>query len=615
MRISSLMKERFGNMAVVPRCIYVVLFGCLAVMLLTGCGTLSGSVSDPPRHPAPEQAAPADRFSLTVMHLNDTHSHLLPVPGSLTLGGHKTYVEMGGMARIKTKVDRVRSRDEHALLLHAGDAVQGTLYFTRYHGEADMAALNLLGVEAMTVGNHEFDKGPKLPAELAELADFPLLGANIDRTREPRLQGRIGDYVVKNIGGEQVGIVGLITPETAYVSTPGSTVGFADVRETAERIVGELQGAGVNKIIALTHEGFAQDMELARSVNGIDLIVGGHTHTLLGREQPFGLMPEGAYPVRVASPDGSPVYIVQAWSRARILGVLRTVFDAAGEIVEASGEPVMLLGDTFRRKDGSGNKVAVTGDALQRILGEIAAAPELEVVSENPAMVELIAPYTDGIRAMKTTVVARVAEELPHVRIPGRDRNGPRPDCPDGSFVAPLVADSMLWKADANGLNADLSLVNAGGVRTSLEAGPLTVGDVYTLLPFGNTLVVLELSGSRVQDVLEQGVDIALGGNSGAFPYAGNVRSRIDLTASRGERVTEIEVRDGSGTWLLLDPDKTYRVVVSSYLAGGGDGYSLLAEAPGYRYDTGFVDTEVFLGYAEAFGGVLRSEPSGWMVK
>ncbi len=600
MRIFSLVKERFGNMAVVSCGIRVLLSGCLIAMLLSGCGTLSGHVPDPSQHPAPEQTAPDDRFSLTVMHLNDTHSHLVPEPGSLILDGTKTYVEMGGMARIKTKVDRIRSRDEHSLLLHAGDAVQGTLYFTRYQGEADMAALNLLGVEAMAVGNHEFDKGPKLPADLAGFADFPLLGANIDRTREPRLQGRIGDYVIRNIDGEQVGIVGLITPETAYVSTPGGTVGFADVHETAELVVNELQRAGVNKIIALTHEGFAQDLELARSVNGIDLIVGGHTHTLLGREQPFGLMPEGAYPVRVESPDGSPVYIVQAWSKSRILGVLRAAFDTAGEIVEASGEPVMLLGDTFRRKDGSGNKMAVTGDARQRILGEIAAAPELEVVSENPAMAELIAPYSEGIRAMKTTVVARVAKDLPHVRIPGRDRSGPRPECPHGSLVAPLVTNSMGWKSDANGLNVDFSLVNAGGVRTPLEAGALTVGDVYTLLPFGNTLVVLELSGAQVAAALEQGVDIALGGNNGAFPYAGNLRCQMDLNAPRGSRVTKIEIRRSPKAWEALDPEKIYRAVVSSYLAGGGDGYTVFKNASGYRYDTGFVDTEVFLDYAAA---------------
>jgi 5'-nucleotidase len=549
------------------------------------------------------------------MHLNDTHSHLAPIRDqALVLGGLRTWVDMGGMARIKSRVDRIRKGAGHSILLHAGDAVQGTLYFTRYLGRADMAALNLLGVEAMTVGNHEFDKGPGLLAALADMADFPLLGANIDRTREPRLAGRVRDYVVRDVGGEQVAVIGLLTPETAFLSRPGDTLRFGDVCTTARRVVATLRSRGVNKVIALTHEGIVQDRELARSVDGIDLIVGGHSHTLPGGMEDFGLVSGGLYPERILSPDGSPVYIVQAWSGSRALGVVRAAFDRAGEIVEIEGTPVLLLGDIFKRKDASGSRVPVDLKTRQEILETVDANPELEVVPEDAAMLALLAPYTDGIRDMTSEVVGRIAEDLPHVRIPGQDRYGPRPECPNGSLVAPLVAESMVWKANANGLDADLALVNGGGIRTSLERGKLTVGDVYTLLPFDNTLVVLGLSGAEVRAALEQGVDKALRGSSGAFPYPGHARCRIDLSAPQGRRIADMEIENGPGTWLSLDPAGTYRVVVSSYLAGGGDGYSVLARAPGYRCDTGFVDAEAFLDYVENKGEVNRRDVPGGIV-
>ena len=553
-----------------------------------------------------------DHFALTVMHLNDTHSHLVPLDDqSIILDGAKTYVDMGGFARIKSKVDQIRSHAENSLLLHAGDAVQGTLYFTRYHGDADMAALNLLGVDAMAVGNHEFDKGPELLARLAGEADFPLLGANIDCSREPLLDGKIKSYVVKTIGGEKVGIIGLITPETASVSSPGSTVSFDDMAVTARTMVGELEAMGVNKIIALTHEGFAEDVALAKKVDGIDLIVGGHSHSLLGDEEGLGLRPVASYPVRVASPDGSPVYIVQAWAKGRMLGVVAAEFDEGGEIERFQGSPVIILGEGLRQKDAGGKKVDVDAPTRQRLLETISADPVLDVVPEDAAMAALIEPYTAGVQDMETTVVARVGEDIPHVRIPGRDRNGPRPDCPDGSWLAPLVADSLVWKANANGLNVDLSLQNGGGVRAGLIKGDLTVGDVYTLLPFGNTLVVLELTGAKVAAAVEQGVDRALASHGGSFPYLGNGRYRVDLQGVVGHRVSGVEIKDANGTWQSLDPQQTYRLAANSYTAGGGDGYAVLKEADGYRYDTGFVDAELFLAFAEQCKVLERPADTG----
>jgi 5'-nucleotidase len=151
-----------------------------------------------------------------------------------------------------------------------------------------------------------------------------------------------------------------------------------------------------------------------------------------------------------------------------------------------------------------------------------------------------------------------------------------------------------------------MSLQNAGGVRTFLGKGELTLGDVYTLLPFGNTLVVLELSGKEIRETIDQAVDAAIHGNSGAFPYPGNARFSFDPNTSSENRVTDIEIRGDDGAWHSLEAGKTYRVAVNSYMAGGGDRYHVLKKAAGYRYDTGFVDAQIFMDYAAHLKVLVR---------
>jgi 5'-nucleotidase / UDP-sugar diphosphatase len=311
---------------------FIVLWAILFFAVFTGC---SDSDDDDPI-----QSDTGRPLSLTVMHVNDTHSHLDPTASSVEIGGVQTYLDMGGFARMATKVDQVRGQKENTLLLHAGDAVQGTLYFTRYQGEADFAFLNLLGFDAMVLGNHEFDKGPETAAAFFDMADFPILSANTDATADPYLNGRAVPYEVREIDGARVGIVGLTLPDTAVISSPGDDVVFEDAVVTAQEMVDTLKADGINKIIFLTHLGYERDLDLAQSVAGIDLIVGGHSHSLLGDFTDLGLSPDGDYPTHTFGPTGEDVYIVQSWEWAKTLGVVDVQFNEAGIITEATGNAV-----------------------------------------------------------------------------------------------------------------------------------------------------------------------------------------------------------------------------------------------------------------------------------
>ena len=555
-------------------------------------------------------AAGAD-FSLTILHVNDTHSHLEPVWVPLRLEGQKTWVRAGGYARLATKIKDVRAKADHVLVLHAGDMVQGTLYFTKFLGRADVDLLNLMGIDAMAVGNHEFDRGPGLLKDMAARAGFPILAANLDASGEPELQGVIRPYIIREMGGERIGVIGLITPDTAVSSSPGPNVKFGDPIEVATRAAAELEKKGVNKIVALGHIGLKEAVDLARGAPGLDVVICGHSHTLLGDFEALGLKADGPYPIRLTGFDGQPVVLAQAWEWAKVAGVLKVDFDAGGRVGAVDGRSALLVGDGFVRADRQGNKVEVTGDERASLQAFIRSNPSIESAAGDPEVLKKLAAYSPGVRALEKEKVADVAVDIPHAREPGLQKD---PGAARGSLIAPLVAESMLWKVNQVGQNAHLALQNAGGVRISLSKGPLTVAQVYRLLPFNNTLHVLELTGAEIKAALEHG--LSRGG--GAFPYVAGARYVVDFSKPSGGRVTEVEISDPRNPekpWARLNPEKKYRMVTNGYLAGGGDAYRVLKEAQGYRYDTGFVDAQSFMEYAWRLGRLTPPAQTGVTVK
>lgn len=578
-----------------------LLMALFVLVAFVGCGDDDDDECDGLTENAP--------LNLTVVHVNDTHSHLEQTDESLEFNGEKTYLKMGGMARLASWLDQIRAQNSQArdgeqrysLALHAGDAVQGSLYFTKYQGQAELDFLNAMAFDAMAVGNHEFDKGPAFLADFIDQADFPLLGANIDASADPYLAGKIPAYAIQKMGDASVGIIGLIAPETAIISSPGNHVSFGDPAVATRDAVAALEAEGVNKIIVLSHMGYAADQELAAAVNGVDLIVGGHSHTLLGDYEAVGMSSDGEYPTVVQNPDGENVYIVQAWEWAKTAGTLDISFTADGQVESCQGNAVFLVGDEFRQKDAAGDKVTVDAAKKDQLLAIIEELSVAEVVSEDADSLAMLEPYKQGIEEMQTQVVAQVAQDLLHMRIPGTHSTGA--EMPHGSHIAPHVCEAMVWKANKVGMDVDMSIQNAGGVRIDIPAGDLTVGKAYELLPFGNSLFVLDLTGAEFKQAIESGLEMAISGSStGAFPYLGHARYTADATQPAGQRVLSVEVKDDNGNWVALEDEQSYLVATNAYIAGGGDGYAVLENASGYRYDTSIVDAVSFMEYAEALG-------------
>jgi 5'-nucleotidase / UDP-sugar diphosphatase len=550
----------------------LIVAAILCLFLLQGCANV--------------QHAGRQEFDLTIAHVNDTHSHLETVDYMLKVNGEPVNVELGGMARLKSALDDVRAKNKNVLFLHAGDMVQGTLYFTKYDGKADMDMLNMLGLDAAIPGNHEFDKGPRMLASLISMANFPVVSSNIDVSKEPSLAGRLAPYAVRTIGEEKIGIIGITTTETPAISNPGPMIRFADPAASVIAAVAELHRLGVRKIVVLSHCGYAEDIVLAKKISHVAVIVGGHTHTLLGDTNAFGslgLKAEGAYPTVVKDRDGKDVLIVQAWEWAKVLGRLNVRFNPDGSVLKWSGSPILLSGSTLKK-----DQAIISGKARSEIISALRSSGVAGIYEEDASVKRLLTSYSGPLKDMMTTVIARVSGDLKR-----EDNAGP----------GPLVADSMLSKTHSAGVR--IAIQNKGGIRKDIAAGDISVADVYELMPFNNTLVIIELKGSELIAALEQAIDFKIAfGNKSPYLYVSGICFRIDESEQKGGRIRDVKVGTAKDGYMAVDPAKTYRIVASSYLAGGGDGMTILMKASGYRLDTGFTDAEVFMEYLKAKGTI-----------
>ncbi|MGP4039756.1 5'-nucleotidase C-terminal domain-containing protein [Gracilibacillus sp. D59] len=499
----------------------------------------------------------SEDFSLTIMHMNDTHAHVEPLPQMLTA------------------IKEVRTENPDALLFHAGDVFSGTLYFNQFKGQADLALLNMMDFDAMVFGNHEFDLGSgedghQSLSEFVAAANFPFLGTNVDFSADPFMSsyvnadaitgspenGSVYDGIIKEVNGEKVGIFGLTTEDTANISSPVD-VQFLNYMEEAEKAVATFEKQGVDKIVALNHIGYdsnpemGNDLQLAANVDGIDVIVGGHSHTRLDEPTIVSTDETGA--------EKDPTVIVQAHQYAQLLGTLEVAFDENG---------------------------VVTGHAGQLMdVSEKEADPEAaEVLADYKVEVDELANQETGAVAMKDIPNPRLGDSDVSVRA-------------NETELGNLITDAMLAKAKEKNPDVVIAMQNGGGIRAAIDAGPITVGEVIAVLPFGNDPVVAELTGAEIKAILEHSVRQAPA-ESGGFLQIAGMKFNYDSTKEPGSRIITMEV-EIDGEYEEIDLNQTYLVTTNNFTGKGGDGFDVFAQAydEGRVKDIGEIDWEQLRDY------------------
>ncbi|QYJ74175.1 bifunctional UDP-sugar hydrolase/5'-nucleotidase [Shewanella sp. FJAT-52076] len=526
-------------------------------------------------------------YYLQLAHINDCHSNFDPVALSLSVPHENTMVRVGchsgGYGRIATLLEQARDtarRDNQAFLfLHGGDTFQGTLYFNEFKGRANAKLLNMLRPDAIVLGNHEIDSGNAPLHRFIEAIDFPMLAGNMDLSGEDPTKAfplaRLPNLycldpstgcarVIKHpLGDRELAIVGITLDQMSVIARPDPDTHFANAVETCERTVKSLKAEGIDHILVLSHLGLDGDRKLAAAVEGISLIVGGHSHTLMGDFAELGLsaVPWGE---RV---NGVP--ILHAGKYAETLGLAGISFDKNGQVTTLDGANYLML-DEHLVIDG--------GDEMTRsaIIAKLKAHPNVLWPVQHPHVQQVIeTEFRPAIRALDHQVLAMVPRELVHTRLPSKA-------LPHGSEVAPWVSRAMYEESRILDGAVQFALHNAGGVRQSLSRGQITLADVLgRLLPFELPLVKYAIEGQYLFEALESAINSAtnnsvVGTGAGSFPYTFGLKYHYDGRRPMGERVLSLTVAQ-NGLWVPVRRQQVYVGVSSAYTASGKEGYDALA--------------------------------------
>ncbi|XP_038059746.1 snake venom 5'-nucleotidase-like [Patiria miniata] len=506
-------------------------------------------------------------FKLTILHTNDVHARFEQFDG---YGGECSTQEsddgecFGGVARRVSKIRQIRAAEENVLLLDGGDQFQGTMWFYLYKGQATSHFMNITGYDAMAIGNHEFDNAPEGLSQFLTDVPFPVLSSNIDASLEPSIDGLFHKSTVLTVGGQKIGIVGYTYARTPEISTTGK-LEFSDEVTAVQAEVDRLQTEyGIDKMIALGHAGFDIDLKIARKVRGVDIVIGGHTNTFLYTgSAPSAEVPEGDYPT-VVHPDydaTANVLVVQDYTFGKYLGRLDVTFDDNGNVTEWGGNPILL-----------DENVPQAADVLQEI-----------------------EKWAETVRNFSNVYIGRT-----HVLLDGSCRLA---ECNLGNFLADAyVRQAIRFPDELQWNDVSIAIVNGGSIRATLYQGDITIGDVLTVSPFGSTVDTVTIKGVYLMEALENSVaEYDPVSRPGRFLQFSGMIVTYDLSQTKGSRVVNAEVRCTEcevPQFVPLDLEKVYKVVMPSYIVGGGDGYSMIRDNV-IEHDYGNLDSSVASEYIQ----------------
>ena len=532
---------------------------------------IPGATAAPPDGGKGEKKA--QTTEVQVLALNDFHGQLRP-PDSASSGGRIGATPAGGAEYLAQHVRDLEKSNPNSLFVSAGDLIGATpLVSAIFHDEPSIEAMNLMGLDYNGVGNHEFDEGPEELVRMQEGgchpvdgcfggdgfegADFDFLAANV--TYKDSGDTIFPPYAIHEFDGANVAVVGMTLEGTPSVVTAAATenLDFHDEADSVNALVPELKKQGVETIVVLLHEGGSSGaplnettintcanptgagVEVVKRFNPeIDLVVTGHTNWALN------------------CPDlaGTGIMVTGAASAGRLVtDIDLSISRATKEVVSATINNVIVKRDT----------VAPAQDisALIAKYGEIAAPVENRVIGTATAPL---------LRAANTA---------------------------GESSLGDIIADAQVWATSGagwtNGAPAVISFMNAGGIRSDINAGPITYGEAFTVQPFANVLVTMDMTGADIEAVLEQ----QFAGGNGVLQIPASLTYVRTDSAPAGDKVSNVRVNG-----VPLDPSATYRVTVNNFLADGGDGYSVFRN--GTNRFVGEIDLDAFSRYVEDLGTV-----------
>lgn len=453
-------------------------------------------------------------YELTILHSNDIHGRIDSIEYI------KDQKPIGGWARRSGLIKDIKSKTKNTLVLDAGDIYQGSVYDQLFDGMPEMSFLDISGYDAICVGNHELDKGIENFENLTKMTKTPFLAANLEFKSNFYLNGKIKSHIVKDYEGYRIGIIGMTTPELKHLSTYSNEIELRDYQKTLQFLVDYLRN-DVDLLILLSHSGVEKDIETAKTISGIDVIVGGHSHTFM--EKPF-----------LVNKQGRKTLVVQDGEFGVKLGRLDIDFDDAG--IKKYSSKLIVLDENVLADPKIQNKVDELNSDINLIRKQKLGKSLLDLDLRKDSLSKNIA--NSGVLVLKAIMKT----------------------CP----------------------NADIAMINAGSLRGNkiIPKGNISKMDIIEMLPFSNKIVLAEIKGSAIKSILENSARRYPSANQ-AFLQTLGVSYTIDikgepqiLTADlekvtkEGNRIKNVKINNKE-----LDENALYKVLTTDYLFSGGDGY------------------------------------------
>ncbi|KAL2272072.1 hypothetical protein VTJ83DRAFT_1443 [Remersonia thermophila] len=469
----------------------------------------------------------AGHYNISFYHINDVHAHLDQFSSSGTDCTRPERGCYGGYARVKTVLKETRPSHPDSLLLNVGDEFQGTMFFSFYGGEKISQTLNQIGFDAMTLGNHEFDRGDDHLGEFLGNLTFPIISANVF-SDHPMLNRTIKPFHI--FPQYDLAVIGVTTETTPAISSPGKGTRFTDPIAAVQDTIDFIRSTtNIKRLAAITHIGYEEDMRLARETTGLHLIMGGHSHTPLGDFEGA----QGPYPTIVENKDGEEVFIVTAYRWGEYLGYIDVTYDDQGRILAYHGGPIHLTNTTAQDED------------LQRQIDSW-RGPFEEFAKE-------VVGFSNVFLEQETCL---------------------QKECLLGDYVSDALLTYRLNASTSETTAPAFALVNGGGIRAAIDEGPITRGEVLTAFPFANSVVEVTLSGDRLWDVLEgivSGVNVHNGKPVTSFlQVSRGIRIEYATGAATSTGKVLVSVKIGGKP---LDRTAQYTFVTIDFLSNGGDNF------------------------------------------
>lgn len=429
----------------------------------------------------------------------------------------------GGYARIKTKVNELRKKNPDNLWLNAGDEFQGTLYYSFYGGEKIAQTINDLKFDAMTLGNHEWDGGDDNLGRFLKNLTFPIVSCNVKSTQKD-LNETIKNYHI--FEKYDLAVIGATTETTPSIANVGKGTTFLDPIPEIQKTIYEIRNTTkVKRIVALTHLGYDVDQKLAQQTEGLSLIIGGHSHSLLGDMEKA----EGKYPTIVTDLSGREVFVVTAFRWGEYIGSIDLIFDKDGRALSYHGAPIHM-----------DNRTAL-----------------------EPSLQRNITAWRGPFEKYSAEVIGSTKNVL--------DQSScQKGDCLLGQVIADAMFDYRKKQNNATDGRPDFAFINAGGIRATIDQGSITRGQVLTSFPFGNAITQLQYSGADLRKVLESCVSRMSQFNqkktSSWFQVSSNIAIAHNPAQKEGSRLVNVTIGGKP-----LDDSAKYNLVTVDFLAGGGD--------------------------------------------